>query len=350
MGTEGEWHNDGSLSTIADNRMWKEFFDAKKGSYPAGKVRYCRRILHDKDSTEAIREISRGEHVFSIPKKTQIGKPNTNKKRSLYAFNEVETMALRLVAYNMHFYDNIFARNLFSFRNGYGLREAMSALRKSPGIGKMYGYKMDIHDYFNTVDVGILLDDLDRTMEDKPLVSMYRNLLSGDEVMFEGEIIKEKKGVMAGIPVAPFLSNFYLREMDSYFSEKDCYYYRYADDILLMAKTDEEAKILHDELLSIIESKGLTINPDKERHYVPGDVIEFLGCTIVEKGNTVIVEMNYKPPAPKEKKARAPGSSRTPRKRKASGSSGHPKRKRECGHRKKKLKKRAMLEAQNRSG
>jgi retron-type reverse transcriptase len=346
MGTEGEWHNDGSLSTIADNRMWKEFFDAKKGSYPAGKVRYCRRLLHDRDSTDIIREISRGEHVFSIPKKTQIGKPNSNKKRSLYAFNNVETMALRLVAYNMQFYDSLFSRNLFSFRNGYGLKEAMSALRKSPGIGQMYGYKMDIHDYFNTVDVDILLDDLDRTIEDKPLVNMYRNLLSGEEALFEGEVIREKKGVMAGIPVAPFLSNYYLREMDFHFSEKDCYYFRYADDILLMAKTDEEAKGLHDELLSIIESKGLTINPDKEKHYVPGDVIEFLGCTIVQKGNTVIVEMNYKPPAPSEKKAKSSGA---PRKRRTSKGSGHHKRKRECGHRKKKFKKRAMLEAQNRS-
>ena len=346
MGTEGEWHNDGSLSTIADNRMWKEFFDAKKGSYPAGKVRYCRRLLHDRDSTDIIREISRGEHVFSIPKKTQIGKPNSNKKRSLYTFDNVETMALRLVAYNMQFYDSLFSRNLFSFRNGYGLKEAMSALRKSPGIGQMYGYKMDIHDYFNTVDVDILLDDLDRTIEDKPLVNMYRNLLSGEEALFEGEVIREKKGVMAGIPVAPFLSNYYLREMDFHFSEKDCYYFRYADDILLMAKTDEEAKGLHDELLSIIESKGLTINPDKEKHYVPGDVIEFLGCTIVQKGNTVIVEMNYKPPAPSEKKAKSSGA---PRKRRTSKGSGHHKRKRECGHRKKKFKKRAMLEAQNRS-
>jgi len=344
MSSKEQWHNDGSLSTIADNRMWKEFFASKKGSYAAGKQRYCRRLLDDRESLDVIRDISTGEHVFSIPKKKLVGKPNSYKKRAIYTFDESETMALRLVAYNMQSYDHLFSRNLFSFRSGYGMTEAMAALRRSIGIGGMYGYKMDIHDYFNTIDTDILLDDLDKVLEDRPLYNMYRNLLSGDEVLFEGEIIREKRGVMAGIPVAPFLSNFYLREMDAHFSNEDCFYFRYADDILLMAKTEEDADRLHDDLLAFIEGKGLTINPDKDRHFVPGDVIEFLGCTIVQKGQTVIVETNYKPPAPSKKPKGA-----SAHKRKPSQKGTNRKRKRVCGHRKKKMKRRAMLEAQQKS-
>ncbi len=82
--------------------------------------------------------------------------------------------------------------------------------------------------------------------------------------MFNHTITEEAKGVMAGTPVSPFLANYYLKDMDVFFAKRDCIYMRYADDILILADSKEKLEELRNDLISIISSKGLEMNPEKE--------------------------------------------------------------------------------------
>ena len=154
-------------------------------------------------------------------------------------------------------------------------------------------YKADISDYFNSVDVDILLPDLKKALsEDSDLYVFLESLLRNPYVRYNGELIEERKGIMAGVPVSAFLANFYLRELDKYFFEKSIPYIRYSDDILVFAKDKSEL----DECVAAIKSclvlKHLNINPDKETITNPGEKWTFLGFSY-QSGTIDISDVSF---------------------------------------------------------
>ena len=82
--------------------------------------------------------------------------------------------------------------------------------------------------------------------------------------MFHDEIIHEQKGAMAGIPISAFLANYFIKEIDEYFWNKNVVYSRYADDIILFCNSKEELKKYQEELISMIKKYNLNVNSDKE--------------------------------------------------------------------------------------
>lgn len=251
-------------SVLGENSRVRRYAELANNSY-------CRSVASD---------IAAGEHLFSIPVKKQISKLGTLKKRTVYTLEEEEMMALRIVSFLLHDYDGIFGTNLFSFRCDLGVRDAICQLRDNPDLQNMYGYKTDIHNYFNSIDVGLITADLKENLNDSGVVDLFAKLLGDDRTWSGGRIIHESKGVMAGLPTSAFLANYHMRDIDALFAKKDCVYMRYADDIILFAKTPEQLDSLKTELLTAIRCKGLDINPKKESCFVPGQSFDFLGFSI----------------------------------------------------------------------
>ncbi len=89
--------------------------------------------------------------------------------------------------------------------------------------------------------------------------------------------VREVRGAMAGIPIAPFFANIYLKSMDEEFERRGAAYFRYSDDILLFADSEEELKEYETLLYGCIREKGLSVNPSKVKMTKPGEGWEFLG-------------------------------------------------------------------------
>src|SRR5205814_6174301 len=84
------------------------------------------------------------------------------------------------------------------------------------------------------------------------------------------------KGVMAGTPLAPVLSNFYLRGLDAAFEQSQVPYVRYADDIVVLAPPSRIGA--HLELIAgMLGELGLELNQRKTRVSGPGEPWDFLG-------------------------------------------------------------------------
>ena len=58
-------------------------------------------------------------------------------------------------------------------------------------------------------------------------------------------IVDNEKGIMPGMPFATFLSNLFLANIDKYFYERQVQYYRFADDILIFADSENELKQIY---------------------------------------------------------------------------------------------------------
>lgn len=213
-----------------------------------------------------------------IPERKRINKTGTGKKRTVYCFTPEETRVLKLIAFLLYRYDDCFSPNCYAFRRGIKATDAIFHLRKTLRGRKMWAYKLDIHDYFNSISVPILLPILkDLLSDDPPLYAFFERMLTDGRALADGQIVLENRGVMAGTPTSPFLADVYLMEIDRYFFEAGVVYARYSDDIILFAQDRKALESYKSVLLGFLEKYGLTVNPEKERIYTPDEPFEFLG-------------------------------------------------------------------------
>ena len=176
-------------------------------------------------------------------------------------------------------YDYLFSPNLYSFRVNSGVKKAIRKITRTHGIDNYYSYKIDISNYFNSIDVERMLDILDTVLEnDKELYAFVEKLLLSPFVKSGNSIIEEHKGVMAGTPIAVFLSNLYLTELDKCFDNRnDIIYCRYSDDIIVFAKEERLLNEAKEIIFEHIYERGLSVNEDKESFTIPGEEWTFLG-------------------------------------------------------------------------
>lgn len=226
-------------------------------------------------------DIAEGKYKFSVPQKRFISKSYFGKKREVYLFKKDEAVVLKILNHLLSRYDEIFAPNLFSYRTSVGVKDAVRTLFADKDLRHKFGYKTDIHSYFNTIDVELLLEDLKIILADDPqLFEMMRNILDNDRFKIGKRIENGKRGALPGVPISPFFANVYLIKLDEHFLDSGITYMRYSDDILMFADTKEELDAAISYLHSYIAERKLTINPTKDRYFNPGEEFDFLGFSI----------------------------------------------------------------------
>lgn len=219
--------------------------------------------------------------TFSVPEKRLIRKLNTEKKRTVYLFPREENYVLKLLTFLLlRGYDSLFTENLYSFRVSQGAGKALTRILHTPELRRMYSYKVDIRDYFNSIDVDQMLEMLSEVFEnDSTLFQLFYQILKNPWVNDQGKITEEKKGVMAGTPFAVFLANLYLLPLDQEMERRGFLYARYSDDIILFAPTLEKREEGVQIILQTLESRKLSVNPEKEVRTAPGEPWTFLGIS-----------------------------------------------------------------------
>jgi hypothetical protein len=167
---------------------------------------------------------------------------------------------------------------LYSFRANYSVKQAFQHILSTSNIDQYYTYKVDISDYFNSIDLDILLPRLRNVLcDDQLLYELIETLLKNPSIVENGEIKQENKGVMAGCPIAAFLANVYLLDLDKMFAEENAIYCRYSDDIIIFTKTEEDQKRLKKKLLASLDAYHLKLNTAKEVSTIPNEPWTFLG-------------------------------------------------------------------------
>lgn len=122
----------------------------------------------------------------------------------------------------------IFTRDTYSCIKGRGIhalvKKLQSDLRKDPN-GTMYCAKMDIRKFYPSINHEILKSIVKKKIKDKSLLKL----------LFE--IIDSADGVPIGNYLSQFFANLYMAYFDHWVKEelKVRYYYRYADDIVLLS-------------------------------------------------------------------------------------------------------------------
>ena len=196
----------------------------------------------------------------------------------VYSFAPDEMLMLKFIAYKLYGYDGFFAPNCFAFRRGVTAHDAVRNIISALGHRRMWAYKLDIHDYFNSIDIQLLLPMLERVLDgDRPLYDFFERMLTNDRVVTGGVTVAERHGVLAGTPTAPFLANVYLSEVDRFFYDAGVVYARYSDDIILFAPDRDTLMGCKQRMGEFLRYHRLEVNPQKEHVYSPEEPFDFLG-------------------------------------------------------------------------
>ena len=267
------------LTQLTRQEAWEEFlaYRLMKGRFNWHAFDEADRFVEQEAYLHLAQRIAQGEGL-GIPTKKIVNKMGSGKKRVVYSFAPDEMVILKLIAFRLYKYDACFTPNCYAFRRGVKASDAIFSIRRAIGDRKMWAYKLDIHDYFNSISIDILLPMLEEMLaDDLPLYRFFEKMLTDNRVVSGGETIAERHGVMAGVPTAPFLADVYLKEVDRYFHDAHVIYARYSDDIILFAPDRETLMAYKAQMAEFLTKYRLEVNPDKEKIYSPDDAYEFLG-------------------------------------------------------------------------
>ena len=268
------------LNALKDPAVWRQFqsYKVSGGHMNRQTAEALESLIVTAGYLPVVESICRGE-PFAPPRKSEISKLHSDKKRIVYTYPEVENWVLKVLTYLLQRkYDHLFADNLYSFRPTKGVHHAIKRLTRHPAIGNCWCYKADIRNYFNSVPVEQMLPLLKKTLADEPAVYVFlESLLQNPFVEDNGNLVPERKGIMAGAPISAFWANLYLSHIDHYFAEQGILYARYSDDVILFHDSKEALDRAVAQLHRFLEEAGLAINPDKQTYTAPGEMWTFLG-------------------------------------------------------------------------
>lgn len=267
------------IDMLLSEECWESFLEYKlsKNSLRKAEKEDLIAFVRNKEFIDPVTRIST-ELKLTVPSVSRLNKKGSDKKRIVFTFCREENYVLKLLAFLLKDYDSLFADNLYSFRRNSGVKHALNAVMKKLDYSKTYSYKVDIHDYFNSVNTDFMIKILrDAIPQQKRLIQLLVNVLTDPYASDNGKIITIRKGIMAGVPFSGFLANLYLREMDEWFYENNARYIRYSDDIIVLSEDKNEIIKYEKTIRKYLEIHKLTVNEKKEAWTTPGDNIEFLG-------------------------------------------------------------------------
>ena len=143
---------------------------------------------------------------------------------------------------------------------------------------------IDLQSFFDEVNQDKLIGIIRRTIKDGDLVSLIRKFLQSG-VMENGVLQPTKKGTPQGGNLSPLLSNIMLNELDKELEARRLHFVRYADDCLILVKSEKAANRVMESITKFITKKlGLKVNVEKSKIARPDD-IKYLGFGFYKKIN-----------------------------------------------------------------
>ncbi len=138
---------------------------------------------------------------------------------------------------------------------------------------------LDLEKFFDKVNHDRLMWLLGTRIGDRRVLSLIGKFLRSG-IMQDGLISQRLQGTPQGSPLSPILSNIVLDELDKELEVRGHRFVRYADDQIIMVKSEEAAKRVHKSITDFIENRMLLkVNREKSRICRPQE-LNFLGYTI----------------------------------------------------------------------
>ena len=152
--------------------------------------------------------------------------------------------------------ENLFLGNSYGYRPGKGAAKAIRRLvNERTRKGFDWALKLDIDDFFDNVDHGILQARLKAIVTDAEIVRLVMLCVKMGVVSKSMKWQDTVKGLPQGAVLSPLLANLYLHSFDQFVTSRTQAYVRYADDFVILARSKEEAEKFNAESTTYITQR-----------------------------------------------------------------------------------------------
>ncbi len=135
---------------------------------------------------------------------------------------------------------------------------------------------IDLEKFFDNVPHDRLLRMVSDVVKDGNVVSLVNKFLKAG-VMIQGNYEDTVIGTPQGGPLSPLLSNIMLNKLDKELEARGLHFTRYADDTIILVKSEKAANRVMESITHFIEKKlGLKVNMTKTKICKPHD-LKYLG-------------------------------------------------------------------------
>ena len=257
------------------------------------RFRYLQKVLNQKKisdrqkeriveyvlSNACVRDLKDFLYAKAAPAVPEPLPASNDSNRRIFHYPFRDKILLELLNESIHTsFDSCFSSHVYSHIRGRRVHDCFTLIRNTPQFKNLYLYKTDISKFDPSIPEHVIRETL------RKLPGMDPGLLGFLETVTDTDHGK-LPAVKTGCPLNGFFENAVLREVDSFLEQHAFFYVRFADDILIGMKTEEERNAMIRNLKRMLGELGLTPNEAKSVTAAPGESLTYLGWKI-ENGKT----------------------------------------------------------------
>jgi RNA-directed DNA polymerase len=230
---------------------------------------------------ELVAELKEGRWQALAARRVFIPKPGRSERRPLSipaVRDRIVQAATKIVV------EPVFEADMlecsFGFRPRRSAHDALQVLVDEAWSGRRWVLESDIADCFEAIPHSQLMSAIEERIVDRHILKLLRAMLRAG-VMEDGEVKRSDAGAPQGGVISPCLCNVYLHRLDRQWAERGHgVLVRFADDMVVMCQSREEAERALEVLRAILSELGLTLKDAKTRIVElreGGEGLDFLG-------------------------------------------------------------------------
>lgn len=162
-------------------------------------------------------------------------------------------------------FERVFGEHSYGFRPGRGCKDALRRVDELLRRGYTWVVDLDFKAFFDTIPQGRLMERVEELISDGRLLDLLKKYLKAGVMEGMKGWEPTKQGTPQGAVISPLMANLYLNPLDHLMAAMGHQMTRYADDLVVQCRTQEEAKAALERLHQWAKENGLTVHPTKTR-------------------------------------------------------------------------------------
>ena len=186
-------------------------------------------------------------------------------------------------------FEPLFHDDSHGFRPGRSCHTAMERVLEIWRAGHRHVLDADISGFFDGIPHQVIMQGLTNVVADGNILTLVERFLTAG-VLEDGVVQSATLGTPQGGVLSPLLANIALNFLDWHLEEQGYRFGRYADDFVVLCRTEHQAREARQTVERFVEQLGLSLSPEKTQVTTFRKGFTFLGFDV----NSHSVKMRVK--------------------------------------------------------